>query len=115
MPLTVPFKRRTSFPTLHSAILIASATLGGTTITNATNLLEIYDQAATNDPTILTAESVRLATREARPQAWSSLLPNISANANWSNTECSGYNQCISSGVPVTTSPNSNVITQRGG
>jgi len=87
----------------------------GTQAAHATNLLEIYDQAAVNDPTISTAAAVRLATREARPQAWSNLLPNISANANWSNTECAGFSsQCNSSGVPVAPH-NGDVIMQRGG
>ncbi|MES1196911.1 MAG: TolC family outer membrane protein [Steroidobacter sp.] len=86
-----------------------------TSAVHATSLLDIYDQAAMSDPTIRAAAAVRLATREARPQAWSSLLPNIAATANWSNIECGGYTQCVSSGVPVVTSQSGNVITQRGG
>lgn len=83
---------------------------------SATNLLEIYDQAAVSDPAIRAAESTRLATREARPQAWASLLPNISANANWSNTECAGFGtQCASTGVPSVPVGSGNVLMQRGG
>ena len=95
--------------------MAAAAILVGTQASNATDLLEIYDQAAVNDPTISTAAAVRLATREAKPQAWSSLLPNISANANWSNTECAGFTQCNTSGIPATASQGGNVVMQRGG
>ncbi len=40
-----------------------------------TSLLDIYDRAAQNDPEIRAADANRLATREARPQAWAQLLP----------------------------------------
>jgi len=107
--------RLTTFLLIRTLALIAASIAMAMQTSHATDLLEIYDQAAINDPTILTAASVRLAAREAKPQAWANLLPNISANANWSNIECVGYSQCISSGVPVGTSPNNNVVTQRGG
>src|SRR5689334_9742392 len=63
---------------------------------NAASLLEVYDLAAQSDPTIRAAEASRLATREARPQAWSAFLPNISANAGWAGTR---------SGQDITVSP----------
>ena len=84
--------------------------------TYATSLLDIYDQAATSDPTIRAAAATRLAVREAQPQAWASLFPNIAATANWANIECSGFStQCNSSGVPAVASSASRVVTQRGG
>jgi outer membrane protein len=81
----------------------------------ATTLLEIYDRAAQNDPAIRQADANRLATHEARPQAWAQLLPNISANANWSAAACNvNAVQCNSVGYPdgtVHTEP----YTKRGG
>ncbi len=89
---------------------VATATAHATT-----NLLDIYDRAAQNDPEIRAADANRLATREARPQAWAQLLPNISANANWTSMACGAYStECDSVGIPtsnISTSP----TTVRGG
>lgn len=63
---------------------------GGIQTSSAASLLDVYDQAAQSDPTIRAAEATRLATREARPQAWSNFLPDISANASWSGTTSGG-------------------------
>lgn len=65
---------------------------------NAATLLDVYDQAAQSDPTIRAADATRLATREARPQAWAAFLPDISANAGWAGKTAGG------DGVPSTTS-----------
>jgi len=83
----------------------------------ATSLLEIYDRAAQNDPQIRAADANRLATREARPQAWAQLLPNISANADWSAVACSQTNlQCTNVGIPDATAPRpTDSYTKRGG
>jgi outer membrane protein len=67
---------------------------------HAASLMDVYDQAAQSDPTIRAAEATRLATREARPQAWSNFLPDISANASWSGTAAGGL--ASSSNIPGT-------------
>ncbi len=86
---------------------------------HATNLLEIYDRAAQNDPAIRQADATRLATREARPQAWAQLLPNISANANWSSVACGANSfQCPTPGIPaanLTGTDRAEPSTARGG
>lgn len=46
------------------------------------SLLSIYQRALTNDPAIREAEAIYLAELEARPQARSSLLPNLSLDAD---------------------------------
>ena len=86
---------------------------GAVTEANATNLLDIYDRAAQNDPQIRAADANRLATREAYPQAWAQLLPNISANANWSSMACGAYStSCNNTGdVSLSRTP----TTTRGG
>lgn len=78
---------------------------------NAASLLEVYDLAAQSDPTIRAAEATRLATREARPQAWSAFLPNISANAGWAGTR-SGQDIAVS---PITGRTTGAATTTRGG
>jgi outer membrane protein len=68
------------------AALALALTLLNVPLANASTLLEVYDLAAQSDPTIRAAEAERLATREARPQAWSAFLPTITAFADWSGT-----------------------------
>jgi len=84
---------------------------------HATNLLEIYDRAAQNDPQIRAADANRLANREARPQAWAQLLPNIAANAGWTSMVCSVNSaQCNSVGLYDPTAPRpADSYTKRGG
>jgi outer membrane protein len=43
----------------------------------AADLLSVYKDALANDPQIRQADALRKASREARPQAWSALLPQI--------------------------------------
>ncbi|HEX2585374.1 MAG TPA: TolC family protein, partial [Steroidobacteraceae bacterium] len=97
---------------LWVALLVAAALPA-----HATNLLEIYDRAAQNDPQIRAADANRLANREARPQAWAQLLPNIAANANWTSMVCSENSaQCNSVGLydPLAPRPTDS-YTKRGG
>jgi outer membrane protein len=47
-------------------------------VASATDLVGVYEDAQKNDPQIHQADANRLASREARPQAWSALLPQIS-------------------------------------
>jgi outer membrane protein len=57
---------------------------------DAASLLEIYQQALQSDPQIHEAEARRLAALEARPQARSAYLPQVTASAGWENREVSG-------------------------
>jgi outer membrane protein len=50
----------------------------------AANLLTALEAAMQNDPRLREAEASLLAAREAKPQAWSALKPQI--NGNWSET-----------------------------
>lgn len=50
----------------------------------AADLLEVYRRAQQSDPLLREADATRLANREARPQAWASLLPQIEASAGMS-------------------------------
>ncbi len=56
----------------------------------AASLLEIYQQALQSDPQIHEAEARRLAALEARPQARSTLFPQLSLDADWTRTNFDG-------------------------
>ncbi len=57
---------------------------------NAASLLEIYQQALQSDPQIHEAEARRLAALEAKPQARSAYLPQLSLSGDYSMTERTG-------------------------
>ncbi len=57
---------------------------------NASSLLEVYQQALQSDPLIHEAEARRLAALEAQPQARSALFPQIDASGSWSKTNDDG-------------------------
>ncbi len=57
---------------------------------HSASLLEIYQRALQGDPQIHEAEARRLAALEAKPQARSAYLPQISAGGNYSMSETSG-------------------------
>ena len=59
--------------------LFLSLTIAGTAA--AEDLLHVYQDALSSDPLIREADANRRASREARPQAWSALLPQVNANA----------------------------------
>lgn len=63
--------------TLTGMIFIA---LTGISPVKAQDLLETYELALQNDPTLKQAQANQLATGESRPQSIARLLPNVSAN-----------------------------------
>jgi len=65
------------------ACIFVSLALTG--IAGAKDLVGVYQDAVRNDPQIRQAEATRRASREARPQAWSALLPQI--NGTLSRTQ----------------------------
>ena len=80
------------------------------------DLLTIFDQAVVNDPTVREAEFNRMATREARPQAWAAYLPQI--GGRWTKSE-SDTNRTSVEPILVPTDPanptTSPLIIQRVG
>ena len=56
----------------------------------AENLLDIYQRALRQDPSLREAEANRLATLESKPQAVSALLPQLSAGAGYGYSEADG-------------------------
>jgi outer membrane protein len=53
------------------------------------DLLSVFDLAVKNDPQIREADATRLAQREARPQAFSALLPQVSGSAGVTSSRSS--------------------------
>jgi outer membrane protein len=57
-----------------ACLFVALASMGA----SAKDLVGVYEDALKSDPQIRQADANRLASREARPQAWSALLPQVS-------------------------------------
>lgn len=88
-------------------IAIAAALAGAASAQSSQQgLLEVYQRALQNDPSIREAEATYLATAEVKPQSRSSLLPNLTLTANKARTYnesdtgavIPGSNQVIGSG-----------------
>jgi outer membrane protein len=74
---------------LHCAVLLALATLGGAAA-QGKDLMGVFEDAVHNDPVIRQADANRLAAREAKPQAISALLPQVTGNAGLTGDHNSG-------------------------
>jgi len=73
----------------------------------AADFLQVYQDALANDPTYQQANATYMAAREARPEAWAALLPQITGSAGRSIDHSAGLSSSIgssASGAPVTTS-----------
>ena len=94
---------------MKRAIGVALFSLLAATTAGAADLLSVYQDALANDPTIRQADAIRKATREAKPQAWGSLLPQISGQGQYtrgrteseSSTPQSIFNPADPAGPPI--------------
>ncbi len=84
---------------VHSVLLASAGCL--TLTAQASDLAEVYQRALQNDPQIREAEANRLAAMEAKPQARSALLPQISANAGYQDRSTDGSSVFVATD-PVT-------------
>jgi outer membrane protein len=57
----------------------------------AKDLVGVFEDAVHNDPVIRQADANRLAAREARPQAWAALLPQLNGTAGATRDHSSGF------------------------
>jgi outer membrane protein len=64
---------------------LAGCALAGTALAQPESLLDVYQRALQNDPAIREAEANYLATAEVKPQARSSLLPDLNLSAGLSH------------------------------
>ena len=76
---------------MNRAATVALGLLAVCSLASAKDLKGVFEDAVQNDPTIRQANANRLAAREARPQAWSAILPQLNGTAgiNWDHN--SGY------------------------
>lgn len=59
----------------------------------AEDLKGVYERALANDPQIREADATRRAAREAKPQAWAAVLPQISGSASRTRTDSTSTGQ----------------------
>lgn len=82
------------------ALVFALAALAAGTAGGA-DLAAVYGDALKNDPLIREADANRLAAREARPQAWANLLPQIQGSLQSSRNPSEGVQLSFVGGEPV--------------
>src|SRR6266481_10144780 len=74
---------------------------------SAKDLVGVYEDALKSDPQIRQADANRLASREARPQAWSALLPQLTGTLSRTQEKQDGSEAqgAIGSGTGTPTGP----------
>lgn len=73
------------------AITITACLLGCAGAAGAKDLKGVFEDAVKNDPVIRQAEANRNASREAKPQAWAAVLPQINGTAGITRDHTSGF------------------------
>jgi outer membrane protein len=68
---------------MRRVISVALLSLSAAATVQAADLLSVYQDALVNDPAIREADANRKAQREAKPQAWAALLPQIQGQAGY--------------------------------
>ena len=74
-------------------LLVGVVALGVGRAAGAADLVEVYQRALQNDPQLREAEATKLAALEAKPQALSALLPQLSANGSYTRQRDSGIQE----------------------
>lgn len=78
------FKKNRALAMLLAALLAAPS------LAAASDLAEVYQRALRSDPLLREADALRLANREARPQAFAALLPQVDATGSYTQDESDG-------------------------
>ena len=78
---------------LSLAVLLSSSHTLVAVAEDSVDLIAVYQRALANDPQIREADALRLAAREARPQAWAAILPQISASASKTESDSTSEGQ----------------------
>jgi len=82
---------------LRAAIVAALGLTGAAA--GATDLAEAYHRAQRSDPQLREADATRLAIREAKPQAFAALLPQLQATGGYTHDDSSGSSIYFTSGA----------------
>jgi outer membrane protein len=89
-------------PNIRPLAFLAIAALLAGPASAADSLLDVYQRALQNDPTIREAEAQYLALAEAKPQARSALLPNLALTGTVSNSYTDTVGGAVQpSGIPL--------------
>src|SRR6185437_8651875 len=86
---------RTSRLALALALLSAGAAIGLPAAAPAADFAQVYQDALASDPTYQQAYATYMAAREAKPEAWAALLPQISGSAGRSLEHTAGLSTSI--------------------
>jgi outer membrane protein len=89
------------------AFLCAGFAIGLSAAVPAADFSQVYRDALANDPTFQQAYANYMAAREARPEAWATLLPQISGSAGKTLTHSSGLTTQLGSGSTGVVAPSS--------
>src|SRR4029077_1048271 len=65
----------------------------------AKDLVGVFEDAVHNDPVIRQADANRLAAREARPQAWAAVLPQLNGTASTTGDHNAGQQPFFGTGA----------------
>jgi outer membrane protein len=93
---------------MNRGMAVLFAALGWASLASAKDLVGVYEDALQSDPQIREANANRLAAREARPQAWSAVLPQISGTASRAEDRQAGtqgnltYDAVTNTYIPIT-------------
>jgi outer membrane protein len=80
---------------MYRASILALALLASAGVAAAKDLAGVFEDASHNDPVIRQADANRLAAREARPQAWSAVLPQLTGTAGVTRDHNTGFQDQI--------------------
>ena len=95
---------------MNRAATLALGLLALTGTAAAKDLVGVFQDAVQNDPTIRQANANRLATREARPQAWAIVLPQLNATAGITRDHTSGNQDQIAQISDPNCTPSTTVV-----
>ena len=108
--------KRRLFPTLLSlagGLAVSGALPLAVPFAHGADLSEVYQQALRNDPQLREAEATRLAALEAKPQALSAWLPQVTAGGSYSKDQSNG-SQVVFDGQAFTTRSSESDLTTKG-
>src|SRR6185312_13139967 len=88
-----PRRRRGWGPLWAWSLAILAGTLTQGTV--AKDLIGVYQDALQNDPQLRAADANRLASRESRPQAIASLLPQVNATGAYTRDHNAGVQENV--------------------
>ena len=104
---------------MNRAFACLFVALGLSSAAAAKDLVGVYEDALKSDPQIRQADANRLAAREARPQAWAAVLPQVSGTLSMTRDKQDGtegnlsFDQVTGAPIPVTAPFVTNATTKQ--